>query len=129
MTIQEKKIKSIVDQINNLDTEDLIRLHNSYCQEANYSDNEIYGNDEDFFETFFSNNVIDAVRSATYGEYNFSDNYVKFNGYGNLESFNYFGTDNLIESVDTIAEFILENENDFDGLIDLDEVGEDEEED
>ena len=129
MTIQEKKIKSIVDQINNLDTEDLIRLHNSYCQEANYSDNEIYGNDEDFFETFFSNNVIDAVRSATYGEYNFSDKYVKFDGYGNLESFHYFGTDDLVESVDTIAEFILENENDFDGLIDLDEVGEDEEED
>lgn len=129
MTTEEKKLKSIVDQINNLDTEDLIRLNNSYCQEANYSDNEIYGNDEDFFETFFPNNVIDAVRSATYGEYNFSDNYVKFNGYGNLESFNYFGTDDLVESVDTIAEFMLENKNDFDGLIDLDDVGEDEEED
>ena len=129
MTTEEKKLKSIVDQINNLDNENLIRLNNKYCQEANYSDNEIYGNDEDFFETFFSNNVIDAVRAATYGEYNFSDNYVKFNGYGNLESFNYFGTDDLVESVYTIAEFILENENDFDGLIDLDEVGEDKEED
>jgi len=127
MTIEEKKMESIVNQINNLDTEDLIRLNNSYCQEANYSDNEIYENDEDFFETFFRNNVIDAVRSASYGEYNFSEKYVKFNGYGNLESFNYFGTDDLVESVHTIAYFILENENDFDGLIDLDDVGEDEE--
>jgi hypothetical protein len=129
MTTEEKKLESIVDQINNLDTEDLIRLHNSYCKEANYSDNEIYGNDEDFFETFFSNNVIDAVRAASHGEYNFSENYVKFDGNGNLESFNYFGTDDLIDEVYIIADFILENENDFDGLIDLDEVGEDEEED
>ena len=47
-----------------------------------------YENDEDFFNTFFYNNPTEAVRSSYYGNYNYCDKYVRFNGYGNLESFN-----------------------------------------
>ena len=47
---------------------------------------EYWNNDEDFFNTFFYNNPSEAVRSAYYGDYSYCDNYVKFNGYGNLES-------------------------------------------
>ena len=48
---------------------------------------EVFENDEWFFEDFFSNNQ-EAVRAAIYGNYNYTDEYVKFDGYGNLESFN-----------------------------------------
>ena len=47
---------------------------------------EYWNNDEDFFNTFFYNNPSEAVRSAYYGDYSYCDKYVKFNGYGNLES-------------------------------------------
>ena len=47
---------------------------------------EYYENDEEFFNMFFPNNPSEAVRSAYYGDYSYCDKYVKFNGYGNLES-------------------------------------------
>ena len=49
---------------------------------------EYWNNDEEFFNTFFYNNPTEAVRSAYYGNYNYCDKYVRFNGYMNLESFN-----------------------------------------
>ena len=49
---------------------------------------EYWDNDEEFFNTFFYNNPMEAVRASYYGDYNYCDDYVRFNGYGNLESFN-----------------------------------------
>ena len=49
---------------------------------------EYWDNDDLFFNTFFYNNPSEAVRSSYYGDYNYCDDYVRFNGYGNLESFN-----------------------------------------
>lgn len=49
---------------------------------------EYWDNDEEFFNTFYYLNPDEAVRSAYYGDYNYCDKYVKFNGYGNLVSFN-----------------------------------------
>lgn len=108
--------ESILDQIENMSESELVELNNAYCQSANYPDDEIYNNDEEFFEVFFSDRVVEAVRAATYGDYSFGHSYVKFNGYGNLESMNYVGTDDLIESPETIAEYAIENESDFDML-------------
>ena len=47
---------------------------------------EYYENNEEFFNTFFYNNPMEAVRSEYYGDYNYCDKYVKFDGYGNLKS-------------------------------------------
>lgn len=49
---------------------------------------EYWDNDEEFFDTFFHNDPMGAVRAAYYGDYNFNDDFVRFNGYANLESFN-----------------------------------------
>lgn len=49
---------------------------------------EYWNNDEEFFNTFFYNNPMEAVRSSFFGHYNYCDDYVKFNGYGNLISLN-----------------------------------------
>ena len=45
-------------------------------------------NDEDFFNTFFSDNPMEVARATFYGDYKYCDPYVRFNGDGNLESFN-----------------------------------------
>ena len=63
---------------------DIITEINSIDNSLDYL--EYWNNDEDFFNTFFYNNPSEAVRSAYYGDYSYCDNYVKFNGYGNLES-------------------------------------------
>ena len=47
---------------------------------------EYYENNEEFFNTFFYNNPMEAVRSEFYGDYHYCDKYVKFDGYGNLKS-------------------------------------------
>jgi len=111
-------MNTIIEQINNLSESELIELNNLYCQSIG-SEDEIYGNDEYFFETFFSGNVNEALRAAHFGTYNWSHEYVKFNGYGNLESFNSFTVKDLCEYVETIAEYAIENQSEFDNLLDF----------
>lgn len=47
---------------------------------------EYWNNDEEFFNTFFYNNPMEAVRSSFYGDYYYCDKYVKFDAYENLKS-------------------------------------------
>ena len=71
---------------------------------------EYWNNDEEFFNTFFYNNPTEAVRSAYYGDYNYCDKYVRFNGYGNLESFNDYDLENgYKEYIDNKTKSFLEH--------------------
>ena len=45
-----------------------------------------YVNNEYFFKEMFGDKVDEAVRAVCYGDYNYMDDYVRFNGYGNLDS-------------------------------------------
>jgi hypothetical protein len=120
-TVINKTIESITDYLNGLDNDELVSIHNTYCREQNYSDDEIFNNDEDFFNTYFEGKVLEAVRAVSFGEYNYRDEYVIFNGYGNLETFN-----NPADHVDisAIANNILESPENYD--IELNEVFESE---
>jgi hypothetical protein len=72
---------------------------------------EFYHNDEDFFDTFFEGRPMEAVRAAHFGEYSYGDDYVRFNGYGNLESFNDYQLEqDLKDEIEEIAEAIIENQ-------------------
>ena len=106
-------IEKITEYLNNLDDSELVNIHNEYCQSCNYSDNEIYSNDEEFFNTFFEGKVIEAVRAVAYGEYQYNNDYVIFNGYGNLESFDY-AKDRV--DISAIAEDIKENPENYYGI-------------
>jgi hypothetical protein len=110
------KTSKISKAINEMTQDELIQLNNEYCQQINASDDEVYSNDEEFFEVFFADKVLDAVPAVSYGDYSYSHDYVKFNGYGNLESFSYFGTDNLCELPEVLAEYIHENFSEFEHL-------------
>lgn len=73
--------------LENLDElKDVVREINAWNGSLEYL--EIFENDQEFFDTFFHDNPMEAVRAASYGDYNFMDQYVRFNGYGNLESLN-----------------------------------------
>ena len=77
----------IIDYLVGLSEDDLLDLwNNNYCEED--MDSYIYYNDEYFFEEYFMDNVNEAVRAVCYGDYNYMDAYVVFNGYGNLDTSN-----------------------------------------
>ena len=106
-------IQQITDIINDMNEAELIQLNNEYCEAVNYYDNEIYENDEYFFNAHFEGNPMAAVRAANYGNYNYTHSWVIFNGYGNLETFDTMTTEHLSENVEVIAEYIADNLQDF----------------
>src|SRR5690554_4352880 len=104
-------VRNIEDYLKDLDDSELLSINREYLENINDLDNDIYGNDEEFFEIFFQDKLMDAVKAISFGEYRYSDAYVKFNGYANLETTNY-----LEDFIDTseLAEYIHENPEDFD---------------
>lgn len=76
--------RNLLEQLND---SDLIELHNKFCYEANYTDDIINDNNEYFINEVY-NDSFKAIEGALYGNYRTGDTYVKFDGYGNLNSFN-----------------------------------------
>ena len=74
------KTSKILKAINEMSENQLIDLNNRYAQSINASDNEVYNNDDDFFETWGAK-ATEVLRAAHFGDYNWSHNYVKFNRY------------------------------------------------
>ena len=112
MKTLKKNYDAIVEYLNEeCSKEELIYLHNTMCDEYNYFDNQIFVHDEEFYNTFFADRPDEAVRAAFYGEIRWCDEYIKFNGYGNLETFN-DPTEEIDETL--IAECILERPGSFD---------------
>lgn len=117
---RDAQIENLVRQIGELSDSKLVQLSNIYCQEINACDNEIYSNDEDFFNTFFEGRPQEVARAISFGKYEYSADWVKFNGYGNLETIRYMTKDDLVESPATIAEFALDNQDAFKNVLDFD---------
>ena len=85
---------------------DMVQELNSWNGCLEYLD--FWENDGEFFETYFESKL-DAVRATFYGDYKFYDDYVRFNGYGNLESFSeYDMIEEIKDSIDEIVENLIE---------------------
>lgn len=111
-------LDNIVEQIENLSSANLVALNNQYSQDNSlYS--EIFHNNEDFLNEEFSSPA-EAVRATYYGDYKYNHDYVIFNGYGNLESLDGIDTSDLCESVSVIAEYAIDNQRDYDHILDFD---------
>lgn len=79
-----------------------------------------FENDEEFFNTYFKDKPMEAVRACNYGDYNYCDEYVKFNGYGNLDSYSeYSRNEELKNYIDEILEAV---ENNIDNITIYDDV-------
>lgn len=118
------QVEAIINQINELSQSELVDLNNAYCDACNMHDSYIYRNDEDFFSTFYpnANDGLRVAQAVFYGDYNYSHDYVTFNGYGNLQSYSYIDTDKICELVSVIAEYIAENPHEFSHILELDEL-------
>lgn len=69
---------------------------------------EYWENDEDFFNIYYGNNPMNAVRATFYGNYRYYDEYVTINVYGNIESYDKWTIEEKIndELDDIIEEFV-----------------------
>lgn len=108
MNTNERLSELFTECWNNASIDEKISISNIYDTEELSGDNEIFANDENFFNTFFENNPMEAVRSVYFGKYNLNDPYVWFNGYRNLESTEW--EDELpLHDVDELFEWYVNN--------------------
>ena len=113
MTLEQFK-----EKFNDLSTSEKVSIYNEYQLEHGDPDDMLNSFDEDFFNTYFEGKPMDAVRAAYFGEIHWADEYIRFNGYGNLESVSSFSVDEIIEDEieeifnhpDTWEDYIEENE-------------------
>ena len=101
--------EQIMETLKGMNTEELVEVHNKYCDAYNDMDNIIYENDDYFLETYFMERPAELARAIQYGDYRYNDVYVQFNGYGNLDSFDY--TDGHVFLSD-IANYVADLEED-----------------
>lgn len=103
-----EKLFEYVEIYDKLEDADWIDLHNTYCSETGDPDSQIFVFDDEFFDMFFDGKPMEAARAASFGNINWSDEYITFNGYGNLESINERDIERHIDK-EEIIEDILEN--------------------
>ena len=94
--------------LNDLNTlEDVVRELNSWNACLDYL--EVYENDEEFFDMFFEGRPAEVARAIFYGDYNYNDEYVKFNAYENLESLDRYDYEEMLEeNIEEITENLIE---------------------
>jgi hypothetical protein len=101
--MEKLEIKNAIENMNSVEIMD---LNNRLCDELHYSDNFIYANDEEFLEMF---DKINLVQRVCYGDYNYSHDFVWFNGYGNFQSDDFLTADNLPDLLDNMVDEIYDN--------------------
>ncbi len=101
----------IKDVLESMCTMDIINIHNRYCEESNNMDDYIYSMEE-FDEIMNGMTPWEVARACFYGhEFCPAHDYFRFNGYANLESFDYAPGGNSGIYIEDIAEFIDREEN------------------
>ena len=102
-----------------------ISIRNEYCREVAHNEDDVYSFDEEFFELFFSeSSAIEVARAVYFGNIqSWSDDYIKFNGCGNLESMSAY--DVVVDTEKYYLNDIYEHEECWRDEIDEDEVDDD----
>lgn len=110
----EKLIEIFIECWNESTTDEKVQVHNAFA--INHRpDDEIFINDEEFFNLAFEGRPFEAVRSAFFGHYKYSDNYVWFNGYANLDSSDYEDEMPLADK-EELAEYFIEHYMEIDHI-------------
>jgi hypothetical protein len=84
----EQICADIKENILNMYNSEILALHNEYCRNMSYYDDEIFDNDPYIINELFSD-TFKALQCMFYGQYNPNDDFFKFDGYGNLQSIHY----------------------------------------
>ncbi len=87
-----------------MDDSDLIACYNEFATQN--GDEMFLENDESLFENM---KPFDAVRATNYGDYRYSDDYARFNAYGNIDSFDDYKIRREIEHDDDFLGWMYAN--------------------
>lgn len=113
------------EKFNDLSFSDRLVIYNNYCVEYGNGD-EIFEFDEDFFNMSFSS-PMEAVRATFFGNIqSWSDEYIKFDAYGNLESLSEY---DAIEKIGYCLDEIYNHKELWEDFIEDDEDEEENEDD
>jgi len=119
------KYERFTEEFSNLYIDEKVAIYNAYCQEV-CSEDEIWDFDEDFFERMFSN-PMESARATFFGNIqSWNDPYIKFNGYGNLESLSEYDAE---QEIDDYLQEIFAHEDVWEDYIDNEDDEEEEEDD
>lgn len=122
------KLAQIEEVLEQMETDEIVEIHNLYCQEIKAMDDYIYSMDS-IADVLYGEDIQRVLLMVHNGhEFNPNDNYFYFNGYGNLESFSYH-SDNSNSNIYTseIARWIVKNEDSL-GCDEIQDILEEEEE-
>ena len=86
----------------------MVQEVNSWNSELEFLN--VWDNDNEFFNIFFGGEPMEVARAIQYGDYNYNDSYVMFNGYGNLVSYNEYQVRKLLKDFE---EEIIESYNEL----------------
>lgn len=103
-----EKRKKLVEYINGMKNDEIVELHNRYCEAAGYEDDQIYSMYE-LDELLEGRTPTDILSRGFYGDFRPQHDFFWFNGYGNLESADRTN-DMPIFAID-IANYILSEED------------------
>ena len=87
MNEMEKREK-LIEYINSMNDDELVELHNSYCEAAGHEDDRVYSMRE-LDELLEGRTPTDILLRGFYGDFNPMHEFFWFNGNGNLESSDY----------------------------------------
>lgn len=110
-TLAQVQLSQVIKQLKQ-DDSTLLQAYSEYAADNNYDS--VFNNDYESINMMCTDSY-DAIRSAFYGDYNPSHAYFTFNGYGNLQSFEYLISDNCPIDVEELAQWIINNDlfNDY----------------
>ena len=112
-------IDKIKEAITDLTDGETVALWNDYCEANNYYDDYIEYNDiDDLLYGLKPSEVLNRVDKENYNE---SDRYCSYDGYGELYSFDYADCDDSPFDLDSLAQWIYDNE-DACGYLDEDDL-------
>lgn len=105
-TLAQVQLQQVTEQLKQ-DDSILLQAYSEYASNNGYDS--VYDNDEENINMMFADSH-DAIRAAFYGDYNPSHTYFTFNGYGNLQSFEYLDCDNSPIDIEELAQWIVKND-------------------
>lgn len=108
MTTKEKIIDFMQEEIPTLD---LVLMHNTYCQETNNPDDEIFPMDmwEEIMDGYKSWDIATKVHFGTFNPF---DEYFTFDGYGNIKTISKYAIESNLYLSD-MAQWMIDNQEDL----------------
>jgi hypothetical protein len=115
------KIDAVVEILKEWKYDTLIEAWNEYCDNSNNGEESVYPMDS--FNDFYCNmSPLDIVSMVEHTNFNSSDDYFAYDGYGRIESFDYITYYSRFEFSE-LAKYIIDNgDGDLSEDIDRDEL-------